>query len=126
MATSNYHKNLVDPVFSEVNSRFSRVEPVSEVISRSRIAKKFATGRFVRKKGIDILLKAIPEVLSDDFRIRFQIAGDGPDFDELKMLQTELNLENKVQILGIRDDVPQLGILFNAQSKELSVFKFAD
>ena len=126
MATSNYHKNLIDPVFSEVISRFSRVETVSIVVCRPRIAKEFATGSFVRTKGFDILLKVILEVLADDFRIRFQIAGDEPDFDELKMLQIELNFENKVQFLGIRDDVPQLNILFNAQSKELSVFKFAD
>ena len=104
MATSNYHKNLVDPVFSEVIPHFSSVEPVSETVYRSRILKIFAAGRFVRKKGFDLLLKAIPEVLASDCRIRFQIAGDGPEFDELKMLQTELKLEDKVQFLGFRDE----------------------
>ena len=108
MATSNYHKNLADPVFSEVIPCFSRVEPVSEVVDRSRIIKIFAAGRFVRKKGFDFLLKAIPEVLASDCRIQFQIAGDGPEFDELKRLQTELDLEDKVQFLGFRNDVPQL------------------
>ena len=108
MATSNYHKNLVDPVFSEVIPCFSRVEPVSEVACRSRITKIFAAGRFVRKKGFDFLLKAIPEVLASDCRIRFQIAGDGSEFDELKLLQTELGLEEKVQFLGFRNDVPLL------------------
>ena len=52
MATSNYYKNLVDPVFSKVIPRFSRVEPVSEAVSRSRITKIFAAGRFVRKNTI--------------------------------------------------------------------------
>ena len=108
MATSNYHKNLVDPVFSEVIPCFSRVEPVSEVVCRSRITNVFAASRFVRKKGFDFLLKAIPEVLACDCRIRFQIAGDGPEFDELKRLQTELDLEEKIQFLGFRNDVPQL------------------
>ena len=108
MANSNYHKNLVDPVFSEVIPCFSRVEPVSEAVCRSRITNVFTAGRFVRKKGFDFLLKAIPEVLTSDCRIRFQIAGDGPEFDELKRLQTELNLEEKVQFLGFRNDVPQL------------------
>ena len=108
MATSNYHKNLVDPVFSEVIPCFSRVEPVSEVVCRSRITNVFAAGRFVRKKGFDFLLKAIPDVLASDCRIQFQIAGDGPDFDELKSLQTELDLEEKVQFLGFRNDVPLL------------------
>ena len=108
MATSNYHKNLVDPVFSEVIPHFSSVEPVSETVYRSRILKIFAAGRFVRKKGFDLLLKAIPEVLASDSRIRFQIAGDGPEFDELKLLQTELHLEEKVQFLGFRNDVSLL------------------
>ena len=108
MATSNYHKNLVDPVFSEVIPRFSRVEPVSEAVYQSRITKIFTAGRFVRKKGFDFLLKAIPEVLASDCKIQFQIAGDGPEFDELKRLQSELNLEEKVQFLGFRNDVPQL------------------
>ena len=88
--------------------RFSCVEPVSEAIWRSRITKIFAAGRFVRKKGFDYFLKAIPDVLASDGRIRFQIAGDGPEFDELKMLQTELKLEDKVQFLGFRNDVPLL------------------
>ena len=87
MATSNYHKNLVNPVFSEVIPRFSRVEPVSEAVCRSRITKIFAAGRFVRKKGFDFLLKAIPEVLTSDSSIRFQIGRDEPEFDELKMLR---------------------------------------
>ena len=108
MATSNFHKNLVDPVFSEVIPCFSRVEPVSEVVCRSRITNVFAAGRFVRIKGFDLLLKAIPEVLASDCRIQFQIAGDGPEFDELKLLQTELDLEEKVQFLGFRNDVSLL------------------
>ena len=108
MATSNYHKNLVDPVFSEVIPRFSCVEPIAEAVRRSKITKIFAAGRFVRKKGFDYLLKAIPEVLASDRRIQFQIAGDGPDFDELKQLQSELKLEDKVRFLGFRDDVPLL------------------
>ena len=108
MATSNYHKNLVDPVFSEVIPCFSRVEPVSEAVCRTRITNVFAAGRFVRKKGFDLLLKAIPEVLASDCRTRLQIAGDGLEFDELKKLQSELNLGDKVQFLGFRDDVPQL------------------
>ena len=88
--------------------RFSRVDPVSEAICRSGITNVFAAGRFVRKKGFDFLLKAIPDVLAGDRRIQFQIAGDGPDFDELKKLQSELNLEDKVQFLGFRNDVPLL------------------
>ena len=108
MATSNFHKNLVDPVFSEVIPHFSSVEPASETVYRSSILKIFAAGRFVRKKGFDFLLKAIPDVLAGDCRIQFQIAGDGPEFDELKMLQTELKLEDKVQFLGFRNDVPLL------------------
>ena len=108
MASSNYHKNLVEPVFLEVIPCFSRVEPVSEAVCRSRITKIFAAGRFVRKKGFDFLLKAIPEVLVSDCKIRFQIAGDGPEFDELKLLQTELDLEENVQFIGFRNDVPLL------------------
>ena len=47
-------------------------------------------------------------MLAGDRKIRFQIAGDGHEFDKLKMLQTELKLEEKVQFLGFRIDVPQL------------------
>ena len=47
-------------------------------------------------------------MLAGDRRIRFQIAGDGPEFDELKKLHSELKLEDKVQFLGFRNDVPLL------------------
>ena len=52
MANANYHTNLVNPEFSEVIPRFSRVEPVSEAVRRSRITKIFAADRFVRKKDL--------------------------------------------------------------------------
>ena len=81
---------------------------VSEVVCRPRITNVFAAGRFVKKKGFDFLLKAIPDVLAGDRRIQFQIAGDGSEIDELKRLQTELKLEDKVQFLGFRNDVPLL------------------
>ena len=47
-------------------------------------------------------------MLTSDCKIQFQIAGDGPEFDELKRLQTELKLGDKVQFLGFRHDVPLL------------------
>ena len=37
-------------------------------------------------------MKAIPEVLAGDRRIQFQIAGDGPEFDELNLEDTTVPL----------------------------------
>ena len=63
-------------------------------------------GRLIPEKGVqDVLttLNGMPEL-----KYRFKIVGDGPYREDLEKLSVELNLQDKVEFLGSRDDVPGL------------------
>lgn len=54
----------------------------------------------MQKKGLDILLKAFREAFLDVDNVRLIIGGGGEEFDNLKKITKELNLENMVSFLG--------------------------
>ena len=107
-AKSESHTNIPPNKFASVIPNFSRLEPVSEVVKPARTNKIFAAGRFVKKKGFNVLLEALAELKPIDGNFSLQIAGDGPEFSSLKALSTELGIHDKVQFLGRRNDVPDL------------------
>ncbi|MCY4613812.1 MAG: glycosyltransferase [Nitrospira sp.] len=107
-AKSEYHRNVPQHKFSTVIPNLARLKPVSTVVKPTRIEKIFAAGRFVKKKGFNILLQALAELKSMDINFSLQIAGDGPEFNSLKALSTELGLNENVQFLGRRNDIPDL------------------
>jgi len=107
-AKSECHRNIPQDKFTTVIPNFSRLNPVSQVVKPARIEKIFAAGRFVGKKGFNILLEALAELKAVDMNFSLQIAGDGPGFHSLRALSTELGISENVQFLGRRDDVPNL------------------
>lgn len=56
-----------------------------------------AVGRLVRKKGFDVLLRALAQ-LPDAPRLK--LVGDGPEQEALEGLVEELGLEGRVELLG--------------------------
>lgn len=57
-------------------------------------------GRLTKRKGVDILLRAIPIVKKSIPNIMTYIMGDGPQEKELKELVVELNITDNVKFLG--------------------------
>ena len=108
MANADYHKNLVNPIFSEVIPRFSRVTPVSDIRASGVIVKLFAAGRFVPKKGFNHLIEAVGKLAALHPTIKLSITGDGPQRDHLAEQCRKLNLDKTVEFLGYRNDVPDL------------------
>lgn len=58
-----------------------------------------SVGRLVERKGHDMVIKSLPEVLKKYPKTIYLIAGDGPDRERLKMLTGKLNLKNYVIFL---------------------------
>ena len=108
MADPSYHKNLVNPNFTDVIPRFSRVQPATIITPRNRISNLFAAGRFVSKKGFNHLLEAVSRLSPDNPDIRLTIAGDGPELNRLLEMRSELGLDSIVVFIGFRYDVPDL------------------
>ena len=66
------------------------------------------TGRMIERKGQMDVVNAMPEILKEEPDAVLLIAGHGSFERELKKRVKELNLEDNVQILGRRHDVPEL------------------
>ncbi|MGI6307241.1 MAG: glycosyltransferase family 4 protein [Dethiobacteria bacterium] len=64
----------------------------------------FYVGRLVREKGVQVVLEALPTILSRLPRAKFVIAGTGPHEGHLKNRTRELGLEGKVHFLGYISD----------------------
>lgn len=64
-------------------------------------------GRFVHKKGFDVLLRAVAR-LPDQTGYRLVLAGDGPDRDKLAALARDLGIADQVDFPGWMEDVTPL------------------
>jgi len=66
-------------------------------------------GRFVREKGIDILLKAI-KILKNKYskNLKIAIVGDGELKENLNNLTVELGVNKEVKFFGVRKDIREL------------------
>lgn len=82
---------------------FSSFEPVPGVQCNDEVTRIVAHGRFVRKKGIDLLLRAFSRLAGDNMRL--YLAGDGRERQRLMNLASALNLDKKVCFVGWRDDI---------------------
>ena len=107
-AKSEYHRNIPQHKFTKVIPNFSGLKPVSTVVKPARIDTIFAAGRFVEKKGFNVLLEALADLKAMDINFSLQLAGDGPEFSALRTLSIELGLDEHVQFLGRRNDIPNL------------------
>lgn len=64
-----------------------------------------AIGRLDKIKGFDILIKEFSKIKNSAI---LQIIGEGEEYNNLNNLIKELSLENKVNLLGFRKDIPTI------------------
>lgn len=57
-------------------------------------------GRLVRRKGVDVLLRAA-QILARDSRLTVRIVGGGPEFENLRRLSDELGVGERVRFDGV-------------------------
>lgn len=73
----------------------------------SKTLKLIYVGRLIKDKGVQTILQAL--VLGRDEKdFHLSIVGDGVYREELQKLVKELGIEQKVEFLGNRNDVPEL------------------
>jgi glycosyltransferase involved in cell wall biosynthesis len=89
----------------EVIPNFTRVVP-SVAISRSELQTPeqafvvLGMGRFVKRKGFDMLLRAVARIDG----AYLWLLGNGPEEENLKQLARELHIEERVRFPGWRSD----------------------
>jgi glycosyltransferase involved in cell wall biosynthesis len=62
-------------------------------------------GRYVHKKGFDVLLRALKELVESGVDARLVIGGSGPEQESLSLLAKELGLADRVSLGVWIDDV---------------------
>lgn len=77
-----------------------------------------AIGRLARQKRPDLVVHAVARLRERRADIEVLLVGDGPERPAVERLVTELGLGGQVQLLGNRDDVPEL--LATAESAVLA------
>jgi glycogen synthase len=92
----------------------------NDPVIRSRYAGKnekivFFVGRLVQEKGVNVLLDAVPRILSSVPSTKFIIAGKGPVLEHLRAQARNLGVEHHVHFTGYIDDVAR-NSLYNASS----------
>lgn len=71
-----------------------------------------AVGRLHRQKGMDLLLTAAKLILEKDAGVRFLIAGDGPERENLKAQAAHLGIQNSVAFCGwVKDSAKFYSVL---------------
>jgi glycosyltransferase involved in cell wall biosynthesis len=67
-----------------------------------------AIARLAPQKGLQYLLRAVPEVLRESPKALFVIVGDGPERQALEAEAKCLGIQDSVSFLGVREDIPEL------------------
>ncbi|MCP4613252.1 MAG: glycosyltransferase family 4 protein [Planctomycetes bacterium] len=65
-------------------------------------------GRLIQNKGPEVLVEAVPQILSNHPNARIIFAGDGPMKAQLVQLAEQLGVGHAIDFLGLRHDVPEL------------------
>jgi glycosyltransferase involved in cell wall biosynthesis len=74
----------------------------------SRQVAILALGRLARQKGFDVLVPATSRLLDRIPHLVVLIAGEGPERRRLERLIVEMGLQERIRLLGFRQDVPRL------------------
>lgn len=90
----------------------SNLDTINELKNTLNIKNEFIilyVGRVAEEKSIDVIIKALPEVVKENNNIRFVVVGDGPGKNDLIKLTNKLKLSEYINYVGKvpSDDVPK-------------------
>jgi glycosyltransferase involved in cell wall biosynthesis len=87
----------------EVVPNFSAIPPARDLAAPG--GELAAVGRLVPKKGFDVLLRAMAELVQEGVDLRLRVGGDGPERERLLGLAQSLGLADRARFAGWQWDV---------------------
>lgn len=110
-----FKKNEIETIYNGIDiNRFSSVKLEKKFyLDQFNIDDKatifLCVGRLHYQKDYPTLFYSL-SILKKKYNLIFKclIVGEGEDYEKLKKIVFELNLNNEIVFLGIRDDIPQL------------------
>jgi len=79
-----------------------------------------AMGRLVEKKGFDLLIRAFASIAADFPRVRLLIAGDGEERAALERLIDQLQMRDRITLLGFADRETSIALFLGCEFFVLS------
>jgi L-malate glycosyltransferase len=77
-------------------------------------------GRMVKRKGFDVLIRALSLLKDIENTPRLHLVGDGPELNSLKTLARELGIQDHITFSGTVDDKEKFRLLSNSDIYVLS------
>ncbi len=96
----------VSSLVSSLSSTASFLPPHGHVVA--------FLGRFVREKGVQLLMKAAEAILSRRSDVYFVLAGNGPLFDDLQAMAVDFGIADRVIFPGFVNDKGRNALLGRA------------
>ena len=100
MQTERARQDLPDALANHTHVIPNPCAPFSDVTLGEGATNMVAVGRLEWQKGFDLLLDAMPEIISRVPDAKLTIFGDGPKRDELERQVQRLGLTDRVQLPG--------------------------
>lgn len=99
-------KDVAKSIKTDSEIIYNGLSPI-ELTSRKKndIFTIVAIGRLDKIKGFDILINESKNIIHD---FRLNIIGDGSERENLEAIIKDLNLEKKVQLLGFKENIPEI------------------
>jgi glycosyltransferase involved in cell wall biosynthesis len=99
-------KHGVDTNRIRVIPNFSSITPVENAgLEENGDPVIISYGRFVKKKGFDVLMRATKRLIESGRNIQIYIGGDGPELGKLLRLCAQLELGDRITFTGWIDNV---------------------
>jgi phosphatidylinositol alpha-1,6-mannosyltransferase len=87
----------VDDYFSQPSGDTEKTKKELEIEDRKVIV---SVCRIVRRKGIDVVIKAMKEIKKEIPNVTYIVLGDGPEKDSLEKLAKEIGVDDSIKFLG--------------------------
>jgi colanic acid/amylovoran biosynthesis glycosyltransferase len=100
--------------------------PARARLSSSDRHRLVTVARLVEKKGIDLAIKAVAELVHRGLPIHYRIVGDGPQAGALQELARDLGISDRVEFLGSRTHRDALAVLDDSDCAVLPCVRSAD
>jgi L-malate glycosyltransferase len=104
VAVSNMTKNDLNSIAKHLNVKVIPngidIQNINSVKASDAIADIIFSGRLVKEKKVDLLVRAIAIIREEFPDIRVVIAGDGPEKDGLQKLTKQCDVEKNIRFVG--------------------------
>jgi glycosyltransferase involved in cell wall biosynthesis len=107
LAQNDTEKQKIEKIYNPLDTEEVLTKAEKPVLNYSfdqNIPTFISVGTVFPQKGFDRLLKVHKKLLDEGFKHKILIVGDGYDFENIKKLKSELNIDDTATMLGFTDN----------------------